>query len=278
MPMRIVRALLFGALAASLAAGCAQGAADSSSAGGPTIAPSEWPLDPDFTDTAAAVAADGRKVSLDVVIMRRFPKDGSLLASGGFDRDRLVQGKCCKYERAVFLTGDAAMALNGDIDLRHRVLARVQGTYRSELSEIGRVRNTIEVDQLDVIERFSPSPKPKRSKKPKEKFNRLDPEWWSHIARDPNVYAGTKVITYAVVVQQDAKTGGDMFLAAASSSPIWDVSAGDLTIYSGKAVTVDPGDRLRIKGVVLGHQTYSNKAGGSNTVPSIEIASVQRLN
>lgn len=253
---------------------CTDGGQGANQDAGVAISDDEWPFNRNRPEDG--MAASGRPITLYVSVETQKKKISELWGIGSFDRDRLIREKCCKEEALVFLFGqEARLDLPGTVDIYNPVLVRVEGTYQPDINDAGKLINRVEVDQLRVIRRFQP-PEPATPKA--EKFHVVGTGWWDGIVRTPDVWSGTNVIVYAVVVQQDANTGGNAFLASASNSQIWDPSSGDLAYFVSSYATVHPGDRLRMKATVLGAQTYDTVAGGSNTVPSFDVSSLKRLN
>ncbi|WP_094289618.1 hypothetical protein [Mycobacterium lehmannii] len=94
------------------------------------------------------------------------------------------------------------------------------------------------------------------------------------MAKDPDAWAGRKIVVYGVITQFDSATGATSFRADTGPAPMMDVYDYDqntvITAYDADMVTdfVEK-DRVTMFVEVQGAMTYETQIGGSTTVPSL---------
>ncbi|KUI17025.1 hypothetical protein AU192_21175 [Mycobacterium lehmannii] len=94
------------------------------------------------------------------------------------------------------------------------------------------------------------------------------------MAKDPDAWAGRKIVVYGVITQFDSATGATSFRADTGPAPMMDVYHYDqntvITAYDADMVTdfVEK-DRVTMYVEVQGAMTYETQIGGSTTVPSL---------
>lgn len=94
------------------------------------------------------------------------------------------------------------------------------------------------------------------------------------MAKDPDAWAGRKVLVYGVITQFDPVTGATSFRADTGPAPVTDVYDFDqntvITSYDADMVAdfVEK-DRVTMFAQVQGAMTYETQIGGSTTVPSL---------
>ncbi|KUI09899.1 hypothetical protein AU190_05645 [Mycolicibacterium acapulense] len=94
------------------------------------------------------------------------------------------------------------------------------------------------------------------------------------MAKDPDAWAGRKIVVYGVITQFDSATGATSFRADTGPAPMMDVYDYDqntvITAYDADLVTdfVEK-DKVTMFVEVQGAMTYETQIGGSTTVPSL---------
>lgn len=124
---------------------------------------------------------------------------------------------------------------------------------------------------------------PDRSKKPtRADFSAVGEREWAIIAKNPDAKVGEQVIVYAEVMQFDAATGPESFLAWTEATQGWesfDYSADTPALYTGRSAKqladVIEDDLVKVWGTVLGSFSYDTQAGGNTTVPHIYVEFVE---
>ncbi|OBB77097.1 hypothetical protein [Mycobacterium sp. 852014-52144_SCH5372336] len=121
-----------------------------------------------------------------------------------------------------------------------------------------------------------------RSSRPPADSTRLDRSTYDSLtarefalmAKDPDAWAGRKVVVYGVITQFDSATGATSFRADTGPAPVMDVYDYDQnTIITARdadmvAKFVEK-DRVTMYVEVQGSRTYETQIGGSTTVPSL---------
>ncbi|MGV0788368.1 hypothetical protein ABQF33_15780 [Mycolicibacterium sp. XJ2] len=94
------------------------------------------------------------------------------------------------------------------------------------------------------------------------------------MAKDPDAWAGRKIVVYGVITQFDSATGATAFRAETGPAPMTDVYDYDqntvITAYDADMVAdYVQKDRVTMYVEVQGAMTYETQIGGSTTVPSL---------
>jgi hypothetical protein len=103
---------------------------------------------------------------------------------------------------------------------------------------------------------------------------------WSVVQRDPDAHAGERYVVYGCITQFDANTGTDTFRAntgGAQQKSCWSYSVNTIvTAGVGTDLTkVAEDDLVKMYIEVVKAYTYTTTAGGSTTVPLVQVNIIQ---
>ncbi|WP_448420360.1 hypothetical protein [Mycolicibacterium sp. XJ1819] len=105
-------------------------------------------------------------------------------------------------------------------------------------------------------------------------YESLSAREFALMAKDPDGWAGRKIIVYGVITQFDSATGATSFRADTGPAPVTDVYDYDQNTFvtahdAGMASDFVEKDRVTMYVEVDGALTYDTQIGGSATVPSL---------
>ncbi|MFD4469675.1 DUF2510 domain-containing protein [Rhodococcus sp. NPDC058505] len=114
------------------------------------------------------------------------------------------------------------------------------------------------------------------AKKDPASYEQLTDRDFALIAKDPAAAVGRKVVVYGRVTQFDSATGATQFLArTAPSVPdrVYDYEQNTFVVGDTAALIRDvvEDDLVTMHAEVLGSFTYDTQAGGSTTVPKLQV-------
>ncbi|MGW6695335.1 DUF2510 domain-containing protein [Rhodococcus sp. NPDC054953] len=114
------------------------------------------------------------------------------------------------------------------------------------------------------------------AKKDPASYEQLTDRDFALIAKDPAAAVGRKVVVYGRVTQFDSATGTTQFLArTAPSVPdrVYDYDQNTFVVGDTAALIRDvvEDDLVTMHAEVLGSFTYDTQAGGSTTVPKLQV-------
>ncbi|MBL7259922.1 hypothetical protein [Paractinoplanes lichenicola] len=119
------------------------------------------------------------------------------------------------------------------------------------------------------------TPKPKKT----TKYETLTRRTWMKITKNPDAYAGERVLVYGRVGQYDEFTGRDRLLANTNYMPFQNAAA-TAVFFSGDAKLLadyKEDDLFLAKAVVVGTFTYDLEKGGTATIPELRVTSMQKI-
>lgn len=107
-------------------------------------------------------------------------------------------------------------------------------------------------------------------------YEQLSERDFALIVKNPGAAVGRKVVVYGRVTQFDAATGTSQFLARTSPfvpDSVYDYDQNTLVVGDTSALIQDvvEDDLVTMHAEVLGSFTYDTQAGGSTTVPKLQV-------
>ncbi|WP_305091856.1 DUF2510 domain-containing protein [Prescottella sp. R16] len=114
------------------------------------------------------------------------------------------------------------------------------------------------------------------AKKDPATYEQLSTRDFALIAKNPAAAVGRKVVVYGRVTQFDSATGTSQFLARTAPSvpdSVYDYDQNTLIVGDTTALVenVVENDLVTMHAEVLGSFTYDTQAGGSTTVPKLQV-------
>jgi hypothetical protein len=114
-------------------------------------------------------------------------------------------------------------------------------------------------------------------------YEAVSPREFALIVKDPDSWAGRKIVVYGVVTQFDAATGPTVFRADTGPAPVSDPNDYDqntlITAHdSGMVANIVENDIVTMFVEVQGAFTYDTQIGGSTTVPAVLVNIIETTN
>jgi hypothetical protein len=112
-------------------------------------------------------------------------------------------------------------------------------------------------------------------------YRKITTREWKLIAKDPDAYAGERLVVYGVVTQFDSATGTDGFRADVDSRKHADAYEYDtntvLTGDSARLAELVKDDMFSARVTVVGSYSYDTQIGGNTTVPQLQVDGITVL-